>query len=65
MLYVRFRLGDWEPVGSVPFADKTQYGKDADMSLYEQVSLEAAQQSMVRNLGFVEIDLGLVLYSDI
>jgi beta-glucosidase len=47
MLYVRFRLGRWDPPASVPFADKTKYGKDADMSFYEQVSLEAAQQSMV------------------
>ncbi len=43
LLYVRFRLGEWDPKGSVPFADKTKYGKSADMSLYEQVSLEAAQ----------------------
>ena len=47
LLYVRFRLGRWDPPAMVPFADKATYGKGADMSLYEQVSLEAAQQSVV------------------
>ena len=47
LLYVRFRLGNWDPPDSVPFADKAAYGANADMSLYEQVSLEAAQQSIV------------------
>eukprot|EP01052_Picozoa_sp_SAG31_P014197 SAG31_NODE_873_length_11325_cov_34.061197_10_plen_268_part_00 len=47
LLYVRLRLGDWNPPGTVPFADKSKYGKDVDMSFYEQVSLEAAQQSIV------------------
>lgn len=45
LLYVRFRLGHWDP--DVPFADKATYGKGADMSYYEQVSREAAQQSIV------------------
>jgi hypothetical protein len=31
----------------VPFADKKTYGKGADLSGYEQLSLEAARQSMV------------------
>ena len=47
LLYVRFRLGHWDPPASVPFADKATYGSGADMALYEQVSLEAAQQSVV------------------
>jgi len=47
LLYVRFRLGHWDPPETVPFADKATYGLGADMSLYEQVSLEAARQSIV------------------
>ena len=55
LLYVRMRLGGWDE--SVPFADKTVYGKDTDMSYYEQVSLEAAQQSVVllKNDGILPI----------
>ena len=47
LLYVRFRLGAFDDPKSVPFADKRAYGKDADMGGFEQLSLEAAQQSMV------------------
>lgn len=45
LLYVRFRLGAFDK--DVPFGDKTRYGKSADMSEYEKLSLEAGQQSMV------------------
>jgi beta-glucosidase len=34
--YVRFRLGAFDPPDTVPFANKSLYGKDADMSRYEQ-----------------------------
>ena len=47
LLYVRFRLGAFDPPSMVPFANTSHYGAGADMTLYEQVSLEAAQQSMV------------------
>jgi hypothetical protein len=45
LLYVRVRLGAFD--SGVPFADKAKYGKDADMGMYETLSLEAAQQSIV------------------
>jgi beta-glucosidase len=35
LLYVRFRLGAFDK--DVPFADKTRYGKDVDMSEYEKI----------------------------
>eukprot|EP00040_Diaphanoeca_grandis_P034225 m.211563 g.211563 ORF g.211563 m.211563 type:complete len:785 (+) comp33104_c4_seq50:2401-4755(+) len=47
MLYVRFRLGAFDPPASVPFADKAIYGNKTDMGMYEEVSLDAARQSMV------------------
>lgn len=52
---MRFRLGAYD--ADVPFADKAKYGKGTDMSGYEALSLEAAQQSMVllKNDGFLPL----------
>ena len=50
LLYVRFRLGTWDPPSEVPFADKSVYGADIDMTPWEDVSLDAARQSMVSQL---------------